>query len=211
MAQYCYYNNNTSNPIHRINLNGNTYRKMNVNGTPYTISTWYSGTCKNAERDVRTISYTYDEYNRTVYRYTFTYSAGGQNTYSITNTYLQQQTWYASDGWKAAGYMSSSRTEGVGTQIVSITVTPSPGNAASPSYEKVKENYRTYQRVSSYYDVNFSYSASGIEGSIFTPMNYTMWYNSSKLPNWVSAYPTYTISCMCPYIYPTNRISTYTF
>lgn len=79
MAQYCYYNANTNNPIHRVNFNGNTYRKVavslsNVTKT-FTLETWYS-------------------YSASAFPYSYT----DYTLHKITNTKSANYTYYYYSG-----------------------------------------------------------------------------------------------------------------
>lgn len=209
MAQYCYYNNNTSNPIHRINLNGNTYRKMNVNGTPYTISTWYSGTCTNGVYTVSTYSTRYEaKSNETYYRYNITNSQRGPDTnYYTYSTSFSYSTVYKN--WTPMAYNSSSSTFKTGLYSVSSTIWLS-----TPAVTVTFPPYITTYLYSTkgYNNLAFSYSASGIAASQFAASNFSSFYNIFNHPkHGVTNYPTSTISCYLQGYLQWNYIFTNSF
>lgn len=78
MAQYCYYNGDSSNPIKRLNFNGNTYRKVSVslyNVTKlWVLDSWqscsgnfpYTYTLYSEDKNIPKANHTYYDFTYTL-------------------------------------------------------------------------------------------------------------------------------------------------
>lgn len=213
MAQYCYYNSNTL--IRKVNFNGATYRKVNLNGTPFTISTWYSATCINAPRDYYTISSRYKTISEDAYVHTLSITRYDGATYTQTMTLGLDDgenvgAVSTNQGYGNAGYMSVSwyYTGTWGRETYKMTP-PDRTSAYKYTYRSVSEYVASENR--NVYEVNFSYSTSSISAAnAFIPENYTQYYDASQL-DFRHEYNTYTVVGVCAWhkVYP--RIQTVTF
>lgn len=206
MAQYCYYNNNTSNPIHCINLNGNTYRKMNVNGTPYTISTWYSGTCVNGKTYESTYSKGIDTESHYTHAVTIqpkSYNGASwvnNGSYSLSTLYApypsDNMSMSTNQGWGSAGYMAESFY--TGNTLYRQYFTYSPPDKAKQISVTITNSYSYYVSRSIKSQVFFSYSTSALDPNAtygFAPVEFNRYYNISTHPyNGKKEYNDYTIS-----------------
>lgn len=216
MAQYCYYNSNTL--IRKVSFNGNTYRKINYNGTVFTISTWYSASCKNAtcyESTYSTsntpITKVTDGYSHKVTELDYSYRNGSWYSYKAA----VYTTWYldsVSDGvygyWNSShlsqhagygqyGYMSVSFYFGSESYRTHYSVTPPPGTKMYlVTHNEGGQRVSYYKSRSLKSDINFSYSTTSIANSTaFNASNFAQYYNIyNHSKNSFTTYANYTIS-----------------
>lgn len=224
MAQYCYYNGGSPS-IKKVAFNGaaNTYRKIIFNGQSFTLSTWYSGTCKNGYAEQSTFSS--KNVTNSAYKHIVTqknYSKNGSGNW-VSYGAQTLTTWTmpyggtddlgveSNAGYGSYGYMSYSFYTGNNSYRTYYSFTP-------PS--KSKAQSMTWITVSTYlyasnikHDINFSYSTSSIaNATAFAPSNYESYYDLRTHPlNGVTANPNYTISRSLAGHWYYNYVSTFTF
>ena len=209
MAQYCYYNTNTQ--IRCVNFNGNTYRFINHNGTVFTISTWYSGTCINGNAwestySTKNVNVT-DGYKHYV---TERYQSRNGTNWNYYGNYTYT-TWYftdANDYGLANGRRISQDYSGYG-QYQYMYVSFYRGDADYRScysmnpMDGTKFSLVTHNNKTSYYvsrseknDINFSYSTTSIaNNTAFNVSNFQQYYVLTNHPkHGVTNYGNYTVS-----------------
>ena len=193
--QYCYFyasGSGGANTIHKVMFNGNSYRKINFNGTPFTISTWYSGTCINGVRTEVTYS---TKSNKVTdgYAHYFTIKSQSKSGSSWVDYGALTYTTYYFDldtdgiamttlpGYGSYGYMSVSCYQGSNTWRDCSSFTPYPGSKMYMHTHSVTARYE-YSRQAKY-DINFSYSTSSVANvSVFAASNYGNYYNIYNNP-----------------------------
>lgn len=194
-TQYCYFHPSGASgasQIRSVKFNGVTYRKIKFNNTPFTISTWYSGTCINGVRTQVTYS-TRSNKVTDGYAHYFTIrsqsKSGGSwvNYGAITYTtyYFDVDTDGASmstlQGYGSYGYMSVSCYAGSETWRDCSSFTPYPASKMYLHSHSVSQRYQYDAKAM--YDINFSYSTSSVANvSVFAASNYGNYYNINNHP-----------------------------
>lgn len=194
-TQYCYFHPSGAggaSQIRSVKFNGVTYRKIKFNNTPFTISTWYSGTCINGVRTQVTYS-TRSSKVTDGYAHYFTIrsqsKSGGSwvNYGAITYTtyYFDVDTDGASmstlQGYGSYGYMSVSCYAGSETWRDCSSFTPYPASKMYLHSHSVSQRYQYDAKAM--YDINFSYSTSSVANvSVFAASNYGNYYNLNNNP-----------------------------
>lgn len=194
-TQYCYFyasGSGGANQIRSVKYNGVTYRKINFNGTPFTISTWYSGTCINGVRTQVTYS---TKSNKVTdgYAHYFTIRSQSYNGSSWVNYGSLTYTTYYFDvdtdgasmtalpGYGSYGYMSVSCYQGSATWRDCSSFTPYPASKMYLHSHSVSQRYQYSSKQM--YDINFSYSTSSVANvAAFAASNYGNYYNIYNNP-----------------------------